>query len=306
MRNEICGNIIIDPSVELVPSIHIPPMTNAVLAHKEPTCEQIEACTQYLRKRFGVHYLVPKARSALRVALEYYNLKQDDVVTILTTSGNFYISSCVTKVVESVCLWNREITDKTKVLLVVHEFGYPYANLKNLKKYNLPIIEDCAYAFFTKDNQMESVGDFVVYSLPKAFPMQMGGILKSNIGEIDYVEDEPVRNYILNHLATLISKIDSIKSTRLSKWHLIADGLCELGGKPWNFVDGVVPGVMLFYWNEDMNYPRLKEFMQYHGVESSVFYGRNAFFIPVHHLLTDDEINYMLSLLSYFKNYENV
>lgn len=279
MRNEIFGNIIIDPSVELVPAIHIPPMTNAFLKYREPTREQIDVCSQYLRTRFGIHYLVPKTRNALRVALEYYKLKQDDVITILTTTGNFYISSCVTNEIENVCQWNREITDKTKLLFVNHEFGYPYANLTDLKKYNLPIIEDCAYAFFTEDEQMGTIGDFVIYSLPKAFPMQMGGILKSNIGEIDFVEDEHVRDYILNHMAAFVSKIDSIKSTRLSNWHIIADGLRELGAFPWSFASGVVPGVMLFYWDEKMDFPRLKEFMQNHGVECSVFYGKPAFFI---------------------------
>lgn len=306
MRNEICGNIIIDPSVELVPSIHIPPMTNAVLDYKEPTCDQIEACTQYLRKRFGIHYLVSKARSALRVALEYYNLRQDDVVTILTTSGNFYVSSCVTKVIENICQWNREVTDKTKVLLVIHEFGYPYANLQNLKKYHLPIIEDCAYAFFSQNEEVGKVGDFAVYSLPKAFPVQLGGVLCSNIGCIPYDEDARVKEYVLNRISPAILQVNDISATRIKNWYKLSVGLQVLGAKPYPFKQGECPGVMLFEWGSEINYPKLKEFMQYHGVESSVFYGRNAFFIPTHHLLTDDEINYMLSLLSYFKDYENV
>ncbi len=48
-------------------------------------------------------------------------LPPDDVVTILTTSGNFYISSCVTAEIEKFCKWDREITDQTKVIFVNHK-----------------------------------------------------------------------------------------------------------------------------------------------------------------------------------------
>ena len=47
-------------------------------------------------------------------------------------------------------------------------------------------------------------------------------------------------------------------------------------------------------------YPALKEFMQRNGVESSVFYGQNAFYIPIHQNLDQNQLNYMVALLNCF------
>ena len=70
---------------------------------------------------------------------------------------------------------------ETKVIFVNHEFGYPYHDLIRLKDYKLPIIEDCAGSFFSsdKDGSIGEVGDFVIYSFPKMFPLQVGGLLVS-------------------------------------------------------------------------------------------------------------------------------
>ena len=109
-------------------------------------------------------------------------LKDDDIVTILTTSGNFYISSCVTEEIEKFCQWNREITPETKVILVNHEFGTIYPDMKNLVSLGIPIIEDCCPSFFSQDNDNKAgrYGDFAVYSFSKIFPIQFGGLLVNN------------------------------------------------------------------------------------------------------------------------------
>ena len=46
----------------------------------------------------------------------------------------------------------------------------------------MPIIEDCAGSFFSKDKKdtIGKIGDFVIYSFPKMFPLQIGGLLLSN------------------------------------------------------------------------------------------------------------------------------
>lgn len=306
MKNIVTNNVVIEPSSELVPMIHIPPITNSVLGPILPNLEDRKNVEAYLRSSFGDYYITPKARTALGVALDYFGLCENDVVTILTTTQNYYVSGCVTSEIEKRCKWDRELSSNTSVILVIHEFGYPYEGLKDLKKYGLPIIEDCAYAFFSQNEEVGKVGDFAVYSLPKAFPVQLGGVLCSNIGCIPYDEDDCVKDYVLNRISSAILQINDIRASRIRNWYKLSVGLQVLGAKPYPFKQGECPGVMLFEWGSEINYPKLKEFMQYHGVESSVFYGKNAFFIPTHHLLTDDEINYMLSLLSYFKDYENV
>ena len=175
---------IINPDQYLLPSYRISPFRTIDIAINNKLQED-DAIDSYFTQRFSNRPFsyFKDGKSAINEALAYYDLKKDDTVTILTTTNNFYISGCVTAEIEKFCNWSREMTPKTKVIFVNHEFGHPYENLEALKKYKLPIIEDCAHSFFSKDknNTMGTIGDFVIYSFPKMFPIQIGGLLVSNI-----------------------------------------------------------------------------------------------------------------------------
>jgi hypothetical protein len=297
---------IVNPTVELTPVLRISPFMDSDLY---PLGDRVDDnYLDYLNKRFRNWRFTLKARSALWLALAYYHLQKEDVVTILTTSGNFYISGCVTKTIESFCQWSREITDRTKVILVNHEFGYPYENLSKLKEYGIPVIEDCAQTFISSDCNQEigTVGDFVIYSLPKYFPMQIGGLLMSSrfdLNEFDTNLPEEAEKYISSRLSHYASHIEKWARQRLSNYYYLQDKLKPLGIQPFFKLEkGTVPGVFLFRWRDDINYPRLKEYMQANGVESSVFYGENAFFIPLNHALKTYQLDYMITLLKHFND----
>lgn len=259
----------------------------------------------YLNSRFGIWRYTARAREAIKIALSYYDLSREDVVTILTTSNNYYISSCVTNAIETVCKWSRDIQPKTKVIFVNHEFGYPYEGLEMLKESGYPIIEDCAYAFFSesKDGRIGRVGDFAIYSLPKAFPVESGGILVCNNPAFVFEStsfDGAVEK-LHQDLASHFKSLEQIKTSRIYNYNFLLLNLKPLGVEPYfDLNEGVVPGVFLFKWHGTIDYPALKVYMQSHGVECSVFYGENAFFIPMHHLLTKDDMLYFCELLRNF------
>lgn len=94
MKIDIYDGFIINPTVEVTPTIRISPFIEKDLNRLNV---DIEIAKEYLRERFGEYLLTIKARDAISLALSYYDLVHDDVVTILTTSGNYYISSCVTR-----------------------------------------------------------------------------------------------------------------------------------------------------------------------------------------------------------------
>lgn len=307
MKNILFSDYIVEPSSELTPAIRIAPFRNVHLQLNNYSEIAMKASFDYLENRFHNYWLVQKGRTAISLALSSFNLSKEDVVTILTTSGNFYISSCVTKEIEKHCQWSREFMPRTKVIFVNHEFGYPYPDVQSLKKYNLPIIEDCAHTFFSENENIGKVGDFIIYSLPKAFPIQLGGILVSSKSGrfFSYRENEKLNTYILSRLSSSIDKLDFIKEHKLSNYQYLATRLLTIGIEPYFPLDrGTVPGVFLFRWLNNMDYSELKIFMQSNGVESSVFYGKNAFFIPCHDGLTEAELDYMCCLLEYY--YKNM
>lgn len=295
MKNVLFRNSLIGPAPELVPHIAISPF---ILQNEgfDTRVEDIKA-PHVPNRCTSIHI---KCREALYIALCDLHLQKDDIVTILTTSGNFYVSGCVTKTIETLCRWNREITKETKAILIIHEFGYAYQGMEELKKYELPIIEDCAHSYFTTDAHIGEVGDYVIYSLPKAFNMQMGAIMYSK-HEIDDTVSKDYKEYILQKLFEGENMKDEQIAKRKNNYNYLCNSLSPIGIVPFFEMNKMtVPGVFLFRWLDDIDYHDLKEFMQQSGVESSVFYGQKAFFIPVHQNLRKAELDYMISLLTYY------
>lgn len=299
---------ILNPDPYSLPAFRIGPFCTKDLStnHLLPANDLID---QYFNDRFsGRHCLFTfNGRTAINIALSQYNLKKDDIVTILTTSGNFYISSCVTHEIEKFCKWSREILPGTKVLFVNHEFGYPYPGMKKLKLLNLPIIEDCAGSFFSedKDDTIGKTGDFVIYSFPKMFPIQIGGLLVSGFDNKDSntgkLESGMIR-YIKNVLSEHIQDRDHIIRQRITNYTTLRK-MFETLGLPERFelVEGIVPGIFMFRTGTHyIDLPELKQHFWAHGIQSSVFYGENSYFIPVHQALSACDLEYFYEVMKAF------
>jgi len=231
-------------------------------------------------------------------------LGRQDVVTILTTTGNFYVSGCVTREIEKFCRWSREIEPQTKALLVNHEFGFPYEELRALRRFNVPIIEDAAHAFASNNREQSAgqVGDFVVYSFPKFFPIQTGGLLVFN--EQNKMDEPPAssRNqYVQKVLSAHIDNVSDTAKKRRENYQALATRFQQLGCTArFQLSENSVPGVFMFRTPAGIDLPTLKTFVQDHGIESSVFYGEQAFFVPVHERLALADLDYFAHVVSAF------
>jgi len=293
----------INPSQELNPSLRISPFTSRHIALNKSIYTNNRNNVSCLAKSFiGNNYVFTSSgKKAISLALKYYNLESEDNVWILTTSGNKYISGCVTHEIEKQCKWSREYKENTKVIFVNHEFGYPFTNWEILN-YNLPIIEDVAHSFFSTDGTNTTLkGDFVIYSLPKYFPLQFGGILKINNGAqlfSDLTED--ANSYLRVLVDHYLQEADVIKSKRLSNYYYYKDLFATINYSPhFEMKKGIIPGVFMFdIPNTDGG--ELKKFMQGNGVESSVFYGRDAFFVPINQALEEPHLELIFSLCQVF------
>lgn len=264
-------------------------------------------CDRFNHKNFI--YTI-SGRSAINQALLEIKLEKDDVITIYTTSDNYYISGCVTKEIEKYCKWSRVIEDNTKAIFVNHEFGFPYEKLSELKKYNLPIIEDCAHSFVSQNHERSvgTIGSYIIYSMPKFFPIQIGGLLVSNIEtNLNKSIEKEEERYIKNVLSKYMKNIDEIIKKRVENYKYLEHKLNEFGFTArFELCDNIhCPGVYLFKINKDIDLNNLKIFYQSHGVECSIFYKENSFFLPVHQRLTFDDLDYFAILMEYFmENFE--
>lgn len=299
---------ILHPDEYLFPSYRISPFRTRDIVLNNSYREN-NLIDEYFRQRLSdrTYIYTFNGRTAINIALSFYKLKKNDVVTILTTSGNFYISGCVTREIEKFCKWSRDFVPETKLIFVNHEFGYPYPELSSLQKYNIPIIEDCAASFFSADpgNSIGKVGDFIIYSLPKMFPLQIGGLLVSkseNLDNYNTVLKPELLRYIRKVLSEYIPKRDQIINIRIKNYRELKARFETLNlPERFELQDGIVPGVFLFRTDRfDINLAELRKHFWAHGIQSSVFYGEKAFYIPVHQALVSDDLDYFYAVMKTF------
>lgn len=298
---------ILNPDQYLVPCYRISPFKTADISFNSELPDD-ESVDDYFFDRFkGRNYTITNnGREALYLALSQYNLEPDDIVTILTTSGNYYISSCVTTEIEKICSWSRKIESNTRVILINHEFGYPFERLSEIENLRIPVIEDCAHSFFSSDRDGRTgfIGDYVIFSFPKMFPLQVGGLLVSSRGvHIDSFITRECKKYIRNVLSYYIHRKEWIIEKRLLNYMFLSELFNKLGfSERFAHKEGITPGVFMFEVKShgDLNLAELKKNYYSHGVQCSVFYGEQAFFLPVHQYLSEYDMIYFSKILESF------
>jgi hypothetical protein len=133
----------------------------------------------------------PSGRSALDTILRGLLLEPADEVLITNTSGQTYVSPCVTCIVFNHCQPSRVLTERTRAIVAIHEFGYPHPQLDELfraaRERGIPLIEDCAHSLDSTvdETPLGSFGDFAIFSLPKVLPVRSGGIVVGPAGALD-------------------------------------------------------------------------------------------------------------------------
>lgn len=301
----IMNEYIINPDKYLMPCYRISPFkTEDIITNKN--LKLSNECDEYFTERFvNKKYLyTDNGRQAINIALAQLNLKFDDCITIFTTTNNFYISGCVTKEIEKFCKWSRNIEKKTKAIFVNHEFGFPYEKLYELKRVSLPIIEDCAYSFYS-DNEEKSVGkigDFVIYSFPKYFPIQIGGLLVyNNKYNLNFKVDKDKELYIKKVLSKYICDIEKWSKKRKINYVYLNNSLRAIGLKPrFELKSNITPGVYMFKVNNYIDTDLFKEFLWAQGIQNSVFYKEKTLYIPVHNRLGKKDLDYFVECIKYF------
>jgi hypothetical protein len=137
----------------------------------------------------------PSGRAALAAVLKSLGLRPEDEVLLANSSGQTYIVSCVTCSVFNYCKPSRVLTDSTRAMLIIHEYGVPHPRLKELcaiaRERRIPVIEDCAHAFDSRvdGRAIGTFGDYAIYSQPKSLPLPRGGILAGD--SLDAITDRP-------------------------------------------------------------------------------------------------------------------
>lgn len=253
-----------------------------------------EKARALLRAHLGRPFsLTASGRQALAVILEHLDLRPDDQVAIMTTSGGSYVSACVTRTIEQYCRWTMGITEASSAIVVIHEWGRAFDNMDEALETGLPVIEDCAYAFATRHSDGRPVGrdgQFAIYSLPKLFSVPFGGIAVAHaLDPFSSALTEEEEAYLLGSIAPELDSLPQFLEQRTAVWQCLARLFSSLGAPPF-FGLKDTDAVAVFMFRHDSEVVPLADVrtrFEAHGVEASVFYGENAFYVPAHHRMSE-------------------
>ncbi len=124
-------------------------------------------------------------KTAIHHVMSLLKLGREDEVCIFTSTGENYVSTCVTGTIFNYCKISRLVTKKTKMLYIIHEFGLPHPETTKIialgRRRKIPVVEDCAHTMGSTLNGIMAgnSGDFTVFSMTKHLPVTTGGILTS-------------------------------------------------------------------------------------------------------------------------------
>ncbi|WP_242097947.1 DegT/DnrJ/EryC1/StrS family aminotransferase [Sphingomonas sp. CROZ-RG-20F-R02-07] len=277
-----------NPSTTVKAFVSVSPFSYAALDEDTagPSPDETEALlAAHLGQSFS---LANSGRHALDLILADLALAPDDVVTIVTTSGSDYVSNCVTSTIERYCRWSMRREPGTRAVIAIHEWGRACERIGDYLGTGVPVIEDCAYAFATRYADGEQVGrrgDYALFSLTKMFPVNFGGVAIAPAGRhLPFAMPDADRAFLLATIGPELARLDEVLCKRRVVWNDLAGRFAALGAPAFFApVAGEQPSVFMFAHDPTrVPLPELRRRFDAHGIEASVFYGSDAFFVPAH------------------------
>ena len=292
-----------NPDPFYTPKISIGPFT---LKDDNPVEREVDlSVLQVLGQNLVFTY---SGKSAIEIAIESLNLGKSSTIGVVTTSGNSYVSNCVTTTISKYCEWVIfDINQKVDCLIVIHEFGFlvDLASMNDLRKLDVPIINDFAYSFLSlfMSGRKDFENEINLTSFPKSFNINFGGLIHLPDSRKKR-DDREIRNQIIKNLGNQVNSMGVKEniSRRMNNREYYENELKSYGYNViWNYSE-ICPGVCMISPGKPINLQLMKTFLQRNGIESSVFYGRDAFFVPVHNLMTKRELEYVSYMIGAFEN----
>jgi len=188
----------------------------------------------------------PTGRWLLGSWLDHLDLDRSDVITVLTTSQERYVSICVSVTAFNFASVARVVTDRTRVIIVIHEFGYVDTDFpkqcEEWRARGITVLEDCAHVagITIGSARVGDYGDAALFSLPKIIPAKFGGLLRTRKPFRLPTMDETTSSATMEGKAAAEASLPYVgrfNALRKERHQLLRDGL---GLPPWEPSKSVV------------------------------------------------------------------
>ena len=288
--------------IYLLPVDHLPP-------NNIPVNESNVDLEEYFLRHFSRDYasVTISGRSAISLIMNHLKLQRADEVLILTTFDFPNVSSCVTSTIFNYCKPARVLSRHTRAILVIHEFGVPYTDMDYVlqlsRSRGIPVIEDCAHTIDSIGSgyRVGTIGDWVICSLPKIFPVRFGGILLGT--PIDYNPNRFQKQKIITlsqDIALYLDDIFAISEIRRENYKTLTELTIPMGLHPlFEVNESISPW---FFPIAVPDVERTAEAAMSLGVEYGLWHGTNIIVFPCHQYLNDEHIFQIANVISHGLN----
>jgi hypothetical protein len=177
--------------------------------------------------------------------------------------------------------------------------------MNDFRLLGIPIINDFAYSLLSlyQSGREDFRKEINLTSFPKNFNTNFGGAISINQRNMN-IDDQFMRSSIFKALKNELS-VDAIQSNihqRKLNRQFYKSRLTQMGYDVVWDQEEICPGVCMISPHKTINLEKLKIFLQRNGIESSVFYGEQVFFVPIHHLMSQKELEYVCFMIGAFED----
>lgn len=266
-----------------------------------------QAAERRLNEVFGtdIWTFFPRARHAITACLREWReegrLTSEDEVWVVPTSGTPYVSSCVTQAIEVICQWSLVASERTRVVFMIHEFGFPHPRAGELRAFcdarGIPLVEDLAYGWGGEG--IGRWGDITIVSFTKLLPVQFGGALVGRSIPFERLwhthgcADEGKKHETLALLDAIGLDLTEIRTARQSVWKAYAERLQMISVPYYQLEPGIVPGAYLARLSSEEEMKRVSAFVNRFGIEAGNWHHHQTIFLPCHQRMTMRHIDYV-------------
>jgi perosamine synthetase len=236
-----------------------------------------------------------EGKTAINYLMHELKFSRQDEIAILTTTDSSFVSSCVTCNLFNFSRISREIGPDTKMIFVIHEFGFPYKKIEEAatiaNKRGIPLVEDVAHSFdsFLNGKRLGSFGDYSIYSLPKSFPMEKGGLLAGkNLPAKNPWFTKTIHDKILKESLLYLPYLKSFTNRRMENYSYFSEKFSSYG-KIFDLKGRINPFVFGFHTlDSEVVYSNLHKTAI--GFELHPCYVRDWVVLPVNQFITEPQL----------------
>lgn len=193
----------------------------------------------------------------------------------------------------------KRVTEKTKVIYVIHYFGWPQ-DMRSLSEYciknHIYLIEDCALSLFSTsfEHPIGVLGDAAIYSFPKTLPVPEGGglTISKEDAMAEFSPESPPAGVIVKEMLPLIKRSVLRFGDRVGVYRYLPNRLIQSrhSNTPSTTSAGLPEIPQSYYYDrniQNMTASAMTRFLLKHACPESVVQQRRANYTQLYDAIKD-------------------